>query len=93
MTQTRGDLVLVLEDQAETRAWLANVASAVFPGVTVIEAANLAQASAWLDSGDEALARLRSASSCSRRDRAVALCSSTGGGTGFRCSHMRRLRN
>ena len=59
MTDTRGDLVLVLEDQAETRAWLASVASAVFPGVTVIEASTLAQAAAWLDSGDDALARLR----------------------------------
>ncbi len=59
MTQTRGDLVLVLEDQAETRAWLAQVASTVFPGVTVIEAASLAQACAWLESGDDALARLR----------------------------------
>jgi DNA-binding NarL/FixJ family response regulator len=59
MSETRGDLVLVLEDQAETRAWLAQVASTVFPGVTVIEAASLAQACAWLDRGDDALARLR----------------------------------
>ncbi len=59
MNATRGDLVLVLEDQAETRAWLAQVASTVFPGVTVIEAATLAQACAWLNSGDDAVARLR----------------------------------
>ncbi len=56
---TRGDLVLVLEDQAETRAWLAGVARSVFPGVTVIEAASLAQACAWLNGGEDAVARLR----------------------------------
>lgn len=60
MSPTRGDLVLVLEDQAETRAWLAQVACAEFDGVTVIQAASLAEACAWLQACDEAeLARLR----------------------------------
>ncbi len=60
MTEIKGDLVLVLEDQAETRAWLAQVAQTVFEGVTVIQAASLAQACAWLNGCDEAaLARLR----------------------------------
>ena len=60
MTAPRGDLVLVLEDQAETRAWLAQVACAVFDGVTVVQAATLAEACAWMNGCDEAqLARLR----------------------------------
>ena len=59
MSKTQGDIVLVLEDQAETRAWLAQVASATFPGVTVFEAATLAQACAWLNGDAARLDRLR----------------------------------
>lgn len=60
MSEIRGDLVLVLEDQAETRAWLAQVACSAFDRVTVRQAASLAEACAWLNGCDEAeLARLR----------------------------------
>jgi DNA-binding NarL/FixJ family response regulator len=59
MSETSGDIVLVLEDQAETRAWLAQIARGAFPGVTVVEAATLAQACAWLNGGGDHLARLR----------------------------------
>jgi DNA-binding NarL/FixJ family response regulator len=60
MTSARGDLVLVLEDQAETRAGMAAVVRDVFPAVTVVEAADLTQASAWLCGLDAAqLGRIR----------------------------------
>jgi DNA-binding NarL/FixJ family response regulator len=59
MSEMSGDIVLVLEDQAETRSWLAQVARATFPGVTVFEAATLGEACAWLNGDNGHLARLR----------------------------------
>lgn len=60
MSEPRGDLVLVLEDQAESRVWMAAMAREVFPGVEVVEAADLSQACAWLKGLDDvALGRLR----------------------------------
>ena len=59
MSPTVRDIVLVLEDQAETRAWLGEVARATFDGVTVVEAATLKDACAWLNGEGLDLARLR----------------------------------
>jgi DNA-binding NarL/FixJ family response regulator len=54
-----GDIVMVLEDQAETRAWLGQVACATFEGVRVVEAACLAEACAWLNAPGNRVSRLR----------------------------------
>lgn len=60
MNRNDGDLALVLEDQCESRAWMAALVADVFPGVTVIEAGTLAQACNWLRGCDETeLSRLR----------------------------------
>ena len=54
------DLVLVLEDQAESRAWMAALCETAFPGVQVAQFGDLAQACAWLRAADQAsLQRLR----------------------------------
>jgi DNA-binding NarL/FixJ family response regulator len=60
VTTERGDVVLVLEDQGESRASMAAIIGEVFPGVEVVEAGDLATACAWLTATDNAgLDRLR----------------------------------
>lgn len=60
MSGSAADLVLVLEDQNESRAWMAQLVRDVFPGVEVIEAGALSEACAWLRGADAAtLDRLR----------------------------------
>ncbi len=60
MSESRGDLALVLEDQAESRAWMAALVAEVFPGVEVIAFGDLSEACGWLKAADDAtLARLR----------------------------------
>jgi DNA-binding NarL/FixJ family response regulator len=60
VTGPGGDLAVILEDQCESRAWMAALVSDVFPGVQVVEVGTLAQAGQWLGACSQSeLDRLR----------------------------------
>ncbi len=51
-----GEKILIVEDHADTRAWLAGIAQEAFPGVVTMSAACLSEARALLPENDFSLA-------------------------------------